>query len=115
MKNGRRLSLLLSLFIGIAMHASDVYKQEITTLINQKFPDVYWQFCSSTTPSTIRLAFCPERTDLPTCMLKTVFTHKDVDYMLRKIDPNAAINIDGNMVRGFTVVILIPKGKNAVT
>jgi hypothetical protein len=116
MKNKLTLSLLLSLSTGIAMHASDAYKQEINALINKKLPDVkYWDFLSHTRPSLIRLAFKPVpwafviSPHLPLCMSMPVFTHGSVDYTLTKIDRNVTVNYEGERTHGLTVVTLTPR------
>jgi hypothetical protein len=110
MKNKLTLFMLLSLFAGVALHASDAYKQEMDALIKKTLPEAEgWSFPSIAIPSDIHIVFKPKTLNLPTCMHKPVFTYENVDYMLTKIDTDAIVNFKGEKIYGLIVVTLIPK------
>lgn len=90
MKNGLRLWMLLLLFIGVAIHASDdkrkvTYEQKIAALVHQRVSGTtVIEYCSTVHPS-ILYVYVPSAKFQSVCMHKPVFTHDGVDYMLTNI------------------------------
>jgi hypothetical protein len=110
MKNRLTLSLLFSLFTGIAMHASDAYKQQIKNAIKQNWPEaeyimpVYSEICLT----DIHIFFNKKAGNLPLCMTKPVFTYKNINYMLSSIELNVSLKCDKKVVSGLTHLTLAP-------
>jgi hypothetical protein len=110
MKNKLTLSLLLSLFAYVAMHASDADKR-LEKFILRRFANklVTIQSHHFNVPFTIDLFFHSEAQNIHTCKHVPIFTYNEVAYMVTNVQKNCRVTItaDSEKITGLTTKVTI--------
>jgi hypothetical protein len=119
MKDKLILSLLFSLFTGVAMHASDTHKQKtaknkrlITKLVRQCWPEANYIVVLPFTDNfpVVRVFFKATTITLPVMEDKkrSVFKYKSAHYYLTSIQEPASLLHHKRIIRGLTQLTLTP-------